>query len=287
MKYMLMRKADSQTEQGVMPNNEMLAAMATYNQQMLDAGVFVDGNGLSPSSEGCRITFRDGVPTVTDGPFTETRELLAGYSILDVDSREEAIEWACKWPRMDSEGNVTLELRRYFELEEFVPGPGLDQHRQMITRMARMPSSVSMHLVFNGNCREAMTWYAKVLGARVVAMLTHAETPAASEVPPEVQELIIHAEIQIGRYIIMGADMVGDCYQAPKGHCLQLQYENVEAARLAFDQLATGGSVQMPFDKTFWAEGFGMLTDRYGIAWMINAGVAAVEDCTQHGAVSA
>ncbi|MFT6465418.1 YciI family protein [Halopseudomonas sp.] len=287
MKYMLMRKADDRTERGEMPSNEMLATMASYNQQMFDAGVFVDGNGLSPSSEGCRITFRDGVPTVTDGPFTETRELLAGYSILDVDSREEAIAWACKWPRMDNEGNVTLELRRYFDLEDFVPGTGLDQHRQMAASMARRPSSVSMHLVFNGNCREAMNWYAEVLGARVLAMLTHAETPAASEVPPECQELIIHSEIQIGRYIIMAADMMGDCYQSPRGHCVQLQYDKAQDARVVFDQLATGGSVQMPFDKTFWAEGFGMLTDRFGSAWMLNAGVAPIENCAQTTTASA
>lgn len=122
MKYMIMRKADADTERGVLPSQEILQAMADYNERMIQAGVFVNGNGLRPSSEGCRVEFHNGAPLVTTGPFDHTGELLAGYSILEVDSLEEAIAWAKQWPREDAGGNTTLELRRYFAMEDFNPG---------------------------------------------------------------------------------------------------------------------------------------------------------------------
>ncbi len=122
MKYMMMRKADADTERGVLPSQEILQAMADYNERLMQAGVFVNGNGLRPSSEGCRVEFHNGAPLVTTGPFDHTGELLAGYSILEVDSLEEAIAWAKQWPREDAGGNTTLELRRYFAMEDFNPG---------------------------------------------------------------------------------------------------------------------------------------------------------------------
>ena len=110
MKFMLIRRADANTEKGIMPSEEMLNAMAQYNERMQRAGVFLTGDGLRPSSEGYRITFTDGAPTVSRGPFNETG-VIAGYSVLQVDSAEEAIEWARQWPVLDNNGNVALELR--------------------------------------------------------------------------------------------------------------------------------------------------------------------------------
>ena len=131
MKYMMMRKADADTEQGVLPTEKVLGAMADYNERMVRAGVFVSGDGLRPSSEGCRLEFRDGEPKVNMGPFEQAGELLAGYTILDVDSLEEAIAWAKQWPQEDSDGNVTLELRRYFTVDDFEPSAGLDKHLKL------------------------------------------------------------------------------------------------------------------------------------------------------------
>ncbi len=122
MRYMLMRKADAATEAGDPPDEGVLAAMADYNRRLAEAGVFVSGEGLRPSREGCRIERRNGEVLVTDGPFAETKELLAGFTVLETDSLESAIEWARQWPRED--GDVTLELRRYFSLEDFAPAPG-------------------------------------------------------------------------------------------------------------------------------------------------------------------
>ena len=130
MKVMMMRKADKNTEQGVMPSDELLQAMGDYNEQLIKAGVWVSGDGLKPSSLGVRVEFKDGQAIVTDGPFAETKELLAGYTIIEVGSMEEAIAWAQKWPAMDADGNFTLELRPYYGMEDFEPGDGLDKHRK-------------------------------------------------------------------------------------------------------------------------------------------------------------
>src|SRR5690554_1324003 len=128
MKFMLMRKADGETEQGILPTDELFKAMLDYNDRMIQAGVFLFGNGLRPTSEGCRIVFRNGQPEVLRGPFTSPGEQLAGYSVLEVDSLEQAIEWARQWPTLDSNGNAVLELRRYFEPRDFAPGPLVEAH---------------------------------------------------------------------------------------------------------------------------------------------------------------
>lgn len=119
MRFMIIRKADQETEAGVRPSQELLAAMGQYVQEMVDAGILLGGDGLQPSSKGTRIKFSGGKPTVTDGPFPEVKELIAGYSIIQVGSREEALEWIKRWPALDAHGNVELELRQYFEAEDF------------------------------------------------------------------------------------------------------------------------------------------------------------------------
>lgn len=115
MQFMIIRKADQQTEAGVMPTEALLSSMMQYNQQMFNAGVLIDGQGLHPTSNAMRITFSGGSPTVTEGPFGEVTELIAGFTMIQVDSREEALEWVKKWPEADAE----LELRRVFAADDF------------------------------------------------------------------------------------------------------------------------------------------------------------------------
>jgi hypothetical protein len=122
MKFMMLLKADKNTEAGVMPTNEDLLAMNNYNEQLVKAGVLLDGAGLHPSSKGAKVTFVNGKPQVTDGPFAETKELLAGYWMIQVKSKEEAIEWAKKVPfkQLPGEGRAPeIELRQLFELSDF------------------------------------------------------------------------------------------------------------------------------------------------------------------------
>ena len=122
MRFMMMVKADSRTEAGVLPTQQDLEAMGKYNQELIKAGVMLDGAGLQPSSKGARVAFPGGVPRVTDGPFVETKELLAGYWLIQVKSKEEAIEWAKRIPfaQLPCDGRVPeVEVRQMFEDSDF------------------------------------------------------------------------------------------------------------------------------------------------------------------------
>jgi len=119
MKFMIIRKADKDTEAGMMPTEQLVTDILKYNEEMIRAGVMFDGMGLQPSVKGARIKFRDGRPTVIDGPFAEAKELIAGFTLIQVQSREEALEWVKRWPPIDGNGNVELELRQVYEAEDF------------------------------------------------------------------------------------------------------------------------------------------------------------------------
>jgi hypothetical protein len=119
MRFMIIRKADKDTEARVMPSTELLAAMNQYMEDMVKAGVMLGGEGLHPSAEGVRVKFTNGKPRVVDGPFAETKELIAGYCLIKVKSKAEAIEWAKRWPPLDANGQLELEIRPIFEAEDF------------------------------------------------------------------------------------------------------------------------------------------------------------------------
>jgi hypothetical protein len=126
MRFMMLLKADKTTEAGTLTSREDLEVMGKYNEELVKAGVMLEGGGLQPSSKGARITFPNGKPHVTDGPFAETKELLAGYWMIQVKSKEEAIEWAKRVPfdRLPSNGRVPeIELRQLFEISDFPDVP--------------------------------------------------------------------------------------------------------------------------------------------------------------------
>lgn len=270
MRFIIQRMADPATEAGELPTDELLTAMAEYNRALADAGVFVDGMGLKPSSAGARVHFADGVPVVTDGPFAETRELVAGFTVIETDSREEALAWARRWPALDGDGQVKLELRQVYELEDFQSGPGVDAHAALGERLRRQPTEISPRLAFSGDCREAFECYADALGGHIEAMVTHGETPAADNVPRDWQDRIIYARLRVGRWILQGGDISAECYQRPRGFSVQIDMDDPARAEDAFGRLADGGEITMPIAETFWARRFGMLVDRFGIPWIIN-----------------
>ena len=126
MRFMVMVKADSRTEAGVMPTAEELATMDKYNQQLVNAGVLVDAAGLQATSKGARVGLKNGKVVVTDGPFAETKELIAGYWIINVKSKAEAIEWAKKIPFEcipETARGREVEIRQFFEIEDFPNAP--------------------------------------------------------------------------------------------------------------------------------------------------------------------
>jgi hypothetical protein len=115
MRFMIIRKADKNTEAGVKPSTELLAAMGKYMEEMGKAGALLGGEGLKASAQGARVKFSNGKPRVVDGPFTEAKELIAGYFLINVKSKAEAIDWVSRWPAFDGDGNVELEIRQIFE----------------------------------------------------------------------------------------------------------------------------------------------------------------------------
>ena len=131
MRFMIIRKADQETEAAVMPDEALIVAMTQYNEALIKAGVMLDGQGLKPSSAGARVKFRGGRPSVVDGPFAETKELVAGFTMIDVKSRDEALEWMKRWPVEDGHGEVELELRQVYEIEDFGDSPALDALRDL------------------------------------------------------------------------------------------------------------------------------------------------------------
>ena len=117
MRFMLIRKADEASEAGVLPSPEFLTAMTKYNEEMAAAGVFIDGVGLRASSKGARVRIGGDTPSVTDGPFTETKELIAGFTLIRAGSLAEAIEWVKRWPAIDA--GAEIEIRQLFEPADF------------------------------------------------------------------------------------------------------------------------------------------------------------------------
>ncbi len=128
------------------------------------------------------------------------------------------------------------------------------------------------HLSFNGQCEAAFKYYEKHLGAKIEFMMTYADSPMGEKMPADWRNKIIHATIKIGDALVMGVDAPADHFKKPQGFSLSLDVKDPEEADRLFDALAENGNIEMPMQKTFWAQRFGMLVDQFGIPWMINCG---------------
>ncbi|RIJ05444.1 YciI family protein [Achromobacter sp. K91] len=131
MRYMIIVRATPDSEAGVMPQESLLAAMATYHEALAKAGVLLDANGLHPSSKGWRVQYDKDQRKVVDGPFAETKELIAGYTMIQVRSREEAMQWALRFPQPFPGQSCAVEVRQVFELDEFGPSEGVERYRRI------------------------------------------------------------------------------------------------------------------------------------------------------------
>ena len=133
MRYLILVKATRDSEAGVMPSEALLSEMGQYHEELAKAGVLVDGSGLKPSSKGWRIRYgRKGERSFVDGPFAETKELVAGYTIIQVRSREEAIAWTQRFPNPSIDGGeAEIEVREYFELDDFGDSAAVERMRSM------------------------------------------------------------------------------------------------------------------------------------------------------------
>jgi hypothetical protein len=134
MRFMIIVKGNAESEAGVMPEQRVFDAMADYHEALKQAGVLLDASGLQPSAKGWRIKYSGGKRSVVDGPFAETKELVAGYTLIQVTSREEALEWARRFP---NPGNVDgeIEVRQLYDLEDFQPSEAVTRFRDIISHL--------------------------------------------------------------------------------------------------------------------------------------------------------
>ena len=128
------------------------------------------------------------------------------------------------------------------------------------------------YLAFDGRCREAFEFYEKALGGKIVFIQTMGESPMAASTPPEAHDRVMHVTLHVGDQVLQGADAPPGNFTKPAGFCVAIHCDEAADGERVFNALATGGKVQMPYQATFWAKGFGMLIDQFGTPWIVNAG---------------
>ena len=140
MRFMIIVKATADSEAGVMPPDALLAKMAAYHEELAQAGVLLDASGLQPSAKGWRIRYTDGQRQVIAGPFAESKQLIAGYTLIQVRDEAEALEWSRRFPAPHgAQADAELEVRRLFELDDFAPGAAIDRFRELAAAKASPP----------------------------------------------------------------------------------------------------------------------------------------------------
>src|SRR5438132_7353938 len=142
MRFMVIVKASKDSEAGGLPDEHLLAEMGKYNEELAKAGVMLAGEGLQPSSKGARVKFSGSKRTVVDGPFTETKELIAGFWLWQVKSLEEAIEWVKRCPNPHA-GDSEVEIRQVFEMEDFAPILSEEQIQHKVPKRAELPNQTA------------------------------------------------------------------------------------------------------------------------------------------------
>ena len=274
MKVMVIVKATKSSEAGELPSEQLLTEMGKFNEQLVAAGIMKAGEGLKPSSEAKRVHFNGSQRLVTDGPFAETRELIAGYWLWEVASMEEAIEWVKRCPN-PMPGESDIDIRPVFGIEDFAQvdtsGAVRDQEENLTPTMALQSAQVQPYLFFSGRCEEALAFYEQALGAKVIMKMRFNESPdgvPAGRLQAGFENKIMHASISIGQMTIMASDGCDDKSKF-EGFRLVLSVSNESAADAAFQALSEGGKVDMPLTQTFWSPRYGMVTDKFGVGWMV------------------
>jgi uncharacterized glyoxalase superfamily protein PhnB len=273
---MIIVKATKDSEAGVMPTDALISEMAAYHQQLSDAGILLDASGLQASDKGWRIAYDGKETTFVEGPFTETRELVAGYTIIQVNSKEEAMAWTRRYPNPSIDGGKgEIEVRQFFELEDFESGDGIERFRQMEAQKSAGETTQSapsvngcpagMHTVTPyltcAKAAEAIEFYKKAFNAVELVRL------------PGPDGKIMHAMIRIGDSTVMLADefseMESGSPESLKGSpvTLHLYVENVDA--FVSRAVEAGAKVTMPVADMFWGDRYGQLEDPFGHRWSV------------------
>ena len=274
MRVMVIVKATPSSETGELPKPELLEAMGKFNEALVQAGIMRSGDGLKPSSEGVRVRFSGKDRSVTDGPFTETKELIAGYWVWEVDSMEEAIEWVKRCPNPMLEDS-DIEIRPFYELADFAeidPSGELRENEESLREAISMQAAdIQPYLFFGGRCEEALEFYKCVLHAQVDLLMRHSDSPEPAPegtLPEGFENKVMHAEFTVGKVTLMASDGCGESMEGG-GYQLALTLPSERDARDVFAKLAEGGKTVMPIGKTFWSPCFGIVTDKFGVGWMV------------------
>jgi uncharacterized glyoxalase superfamily protein PhnB len=275
MRFMVMIKANADTEAGAMPSQQLLAEMGRFNEELVKAGVMLAGEGLHPSSKGARVTFSGNKRTVVDGPFAESKELIAGYWVWQVRSKEEALEWVKRCPNpMDGESQI--EIRQLFEAEdfgeEFTPELREQEERlraQIASQATDSKSKVepvpaargaTPYLVVKG-AADAIAYYQRTFGAE---LLFRMDTPDGK---------VMHAELAVGpaRFMLTEEQpQYGALSPKTLGGSASTAIVHVPNVDATFDRAVSSGStVTMPLADQFWGDRSGAITDPFGHKWMI------------------
>jgi PhnB protein len=141
---------------------------------------------------------------------------------------------------------------------------------------------ISPYLVFNGDCAEAFRFYEQLLGGKIEGLMTHGESPIAEQVQPGWEDRVLHARLRIGDALLLGSDSPPEYYAKPQGTYVSLSLSDPAEGERIFNALTDGGTINMAFEKTFWAERFGMVVDRFGTPWMINCEPAGASTESKH-----
>lgn len=274
MKIMVIVKATKRSESGEMPSEQRLKEMGKFNEELVKAGIMKTGEGLKPSSTAKRVRFHGSDRTVSDGPFPETNELIAGYWIWEVTSMQEAIDWVKRCPNPMLEDS-DIDIRPVYSIEDFAESdPSLDirDHEERLSQqLALQQANVTPYLFFGGRCEEAIAFYEQAVGAKTTMKMRFNESPdpvPAGMLQAGFEAKIMHASLTIGATTLMASDGCDDKSRFD-GFRLALSFPTSESCEKAFHALSDGGKIDMPLTATFWSPLYGMLTDKFGVGWMV------------------
>lgn len=275
MRFMVQIRADRNTEAGKMPSEQLLAEMGAYNQALVEAGVMLAGEGLQPSAKGARVLFSGRNRTVIDGPFAETKELIAGFWLWQVASLQEAIEWVKRCPN-PLEGDSVVEIRQVFEAEDFGEEftPELRaQEEQLRAQVAAQqaagkpavpavpPARGALPYLIVKGAADAIGYYQRVFGAVQVVRL-------------DAPDGVLHAELRVGPSSFMLTEeraQMGAMSPLTLGGSSSravLYVPDVDA--VVARALAAGATPTMPVADQFWGDRSGAIVDPFGHHWVIS-----------------
>ena len=277
MRFVILVKATQDSEAGVMPPEKLIAEMAKYHEELQKAGVLLDASGLQASSKGWRIQYSGKQRSFVDGPFAETNELVAGYTVIKVKSKEEAMEWTKRFPNPAIDGGEgKIEARQLFELEDFAPSEAVERFRDIgvgsVSRSGVKPipegmRAVTPHLVCAG-AADAIEFYKKAFGALEMARL------------PGPDGKVMHAMIRVGDSAIMLVDeapewgMLGP--KSLKGSPVTIHLYVDDADAFVARAAQAGAKLTMPLADMFWGDRYGKLEDPFGHHWSVGTHIRDV-----------